>query len=99
MPPLDSDAARWFATELQPHLPMLRAWVKSQFPAARDVDDAVQEAVMRVLHAHTVSPVRSPKAYLYVVARNLALSSRTCRVLTARQQPITVLLPPRSRYP
>jgi len=37
MPPLDPEAANWFATELQPHLPMLRAWVKSQFPAARAV--------------------------------------------------------------
>jgi RNA polymerase sigma factor (sigma-70 family) len=73
MPPLDPETGRWFATELQPHTAMLRAWLKSQFPAARDVDDVVQEALMKVIAAHAESPVRSPKAYLYVVARNLAI--------------------------
>ena len=74
MPPLDPDVARWFAAELEPHTAGLRAWLKSQFPATRDVDDVVQEALMRVIEAHGEAPVRSPKAYLYVVARNLALT-------------------------
>src|SRR4051812_11664319 len=73
MPPLDPEYDRWFKTELFPHTVMLRAWLKSQFPTARDVDDVVQEALMRVLQAHSVSPVHSPKAFLYVVARNLTL--------------------------
>lgn len=73
MPPLDPETSRWFATELQPHTGMLRAWLLSQFPAASDVDDLVQEAILRVLDAHASTPLRSPKAYLYVVARNLAL--------------------------
>lgn len=73
MPPLDPETSRWFAAELQPHTGMLRAWLRSQFPAAQDADDIVQEAVVRVLGAHAAAPVRSPKAYLYVVARNLAL--------------------------
>lgn len=73
MPPLDPETSRWFAAELQPHTAMLRAWLRSQFPAAQEADDIVQEAVVRVLEAHGAAPVRSPKAYLYVVARNLAL--------------------------
>lgn len=73
MPPLDPETTRWFAAELQPHTPMLRAWLRSQFPEARDVDDVVQEALIRVLDARATAPVHSPKAYLFVVARNLAL--------------------------
>lgn len=73
MPPLDPKTSRWFTAELLPHTTMLRAWLLSQFPDARDVDDVVQEALIRVLDAHANTPVRSPKAYLYVVARNLAL--------------------------
>lgn len=42
----------------------------------RDVEDFVQEALMEVLQAHLAGTVRSPKAYLYVVARNLALTQK-----------------------
>jgi RNA polymerase sigma-70 factor (ECF subfamily) len=58
---------------------MLRAWLLSQFPDTSEVDDLVQEAVLRVLEAHATTAVRSPKAYLYVVARNLALMKARSR--------------------
>ena len=74
MPPVDPATAQWFATELQPHASRLRAWLRSQFPNVADVEDFVQEAMMQVLQAHGRSPVRSPKAYLFVAARNLAVS-------------------------
>lgn len=76
MPPLDPATARWFEAELQPHAARLRAWLRSQFPDIADVEDFVQEALMQVLRAHAVTPVRSPKAYLFVAARNLALSHK-----------------------
>ncbi len=72
--PLDEPDHRcWFATELQPHEPMLRAWLASKFSDTCDIDDIVQEAFMRVLRTHAENEVRSPKAYLFVIARNLAL--------------------------
>ena len=52
---------------------MLRAWLRSQFPAQPDIDDIVQEAFMRVLKARATEEVRAPKALLFVTARNLAL--------------------------
>ena len=52
---------------------MLRAWLRSQFPGGCDIDDIVQEAFIRVLTRHAVREVRSPKAFLFVTARNLAL--------------------------
>lgn len=73
MSPQDQDSAQWFTENLQPHESMLRAWLKSQFGSACDVDDITQEAFVRVLEARTNSEVRSPKAFLFVTARNLAL--------------------------
>jgi RNA polymerase sigma factor (sigma-70 family) len=73
MPPQDPEAARWFSAHVQPHEPQLRAWLTSQFSTAQDIDDIVQEAFVRVLRAWEAAELRSPKAYLFVIARNLAL--------------------------
>lgn len=73
MPPLDSDDARWFARELQPLEPMLRGWLVTQFRSARDIDDIVQEAFLRVLRARQRTMLRSTRAFLFVTARNLVL--------------------------
>lgn len=70
MPP-DSD--HWYETNVQPHVPMLRAWLLSQFPQQRDIEDVVQEAIMRVLRARATGEVRAPKAFLFATARNLVV--------------------------
>lgn len=72
MPPQNSEQARWYATQVQPHEPMLRAWLRSRFPAENDVDDILQDACIRVLAAHERVEMQSPKAFLYATARNLA---------------------------
>ncbi len=51
---------------------MLRAWLRSRFPRC-DSDDILQEAYLRVLQAHDKGAMQSPKAFLFAVARNLAL--------------------------
>jgi len=51
---------------------MLRAWLQSRFPRC-DPADILQEAYLRVLQAQTEQPLQSPKAFLFAVARNLAL--------------------------
>jgi RNA polymerase sigma factor (sigma-70 family) len=68
-PPSD----RWFAEEVQPHGPALRAFLLARFPSLPDVDDLVQDSVVRVLRAREVGAVRSPRAFLFATARNLAL--------------------------
>jgi RNA polymerase sigma factor (sigma-70 family) len=73
LPPQNPEEHRWFTTELQPHEAMLRAWLRSQFSLQSEVDDIVQEAMVRVLRAHALGEVRAPKALLFVTARNLAL--------------------------
>jgi RNA polymerase sigma-70 factor (ECF subfamily) len=71
MPPQTHE---WFEAQVKPHLPMLRAWLLSQFPNERDIEDVMQEAVMRVLRARADGAVRAPKAFLFATARNLVVS-------------------------
>lgn len=73
MPPPDPENARWFAEEVQPHESELRAYLRATFSAHLDIDDLVQEAYTRLLQAREQTPPRSPKAYLFATARNVAL--------------------------
>jgi RNA polymerase sigma-70 factor (ECF subfamily) len=71
---LPPDADRWFTAEVLPHEPMLRAWLRSQFPTLTDIDDLVQESYVRVLRARAAGArVTSVKAFLFATARNLAI--------------------------
>ncbi|MEO6243831.1 MAG: sigma-70 family RNA polymerase sigma factor [Opitutaceae bacterium] len=64
---------RWFAEQVLPHEPMLRAWLRGRFPSLADPDDLVQETYARVLAARRSAPIGSAKAFLFTTARNLAL--------------------------
>jgi RNA polymerase sigma-70 factor (ECF subfamily) len=75
MPPQNPEQARWFADHVQPHSAALRAHLLGQFPLLPDVDDIVQESLVRMLRLHETAPVDSPKALLFAIARNLALDA------------------------
>ena len=67
------EQSRWFAEEVQPHEPALRAYLRGSFPSLQDIDDLVQDAYARLLNAHKTGTVSHPKAYLFATARNAAL--------------------------
>ena len=69
----DSEHARWFAEEVHPHEPALRAYLRRRFPSVRDIDDLVQEAYARLIRAKNIGTFRQTRAYLFVTARNAAL--------------------------
>ncbi len=73
VPPHDSPHARWFAEEVQPHSAALRSFLIARYPSLPDVDDVVQECLVRVLRVHEREPVTSPRGLLFATARNLAL--------------------------
>ena len=73
MPPEDSIQSQWFKDYLQPHEPMLRGWLQNRFSGQIDIDDIIQESFLRVLKARESSDLRSPKAFFFATARNLAL--------------------------
>ncbi len=87
MPPeATPETTRWFATEVQPHRPALRAWLLARFPTLPDVDDLVQESLVRMFKAHEAGPIRSARALLFTTARNLALD-------TVRRQKVVAFEP------
>lgn len=70
MPP---ETHEWYQQHVQPHEAMLRAWLLSQYPNERDIEDVIQESIMRVLRAREQGEVRAPKAFLFATARNLVV--------------------------
>jgi len=79
MPPEYSEQSEWFDEKLQPHEAELRAWLRNRFSSELDLDDIVQEAFVAALKAHDEGLLRSPKAFLFGAARNLALLSLRSR--------------------
>lgn len=69
----ETEQSRWYRKHLQPHEPILRAWLNSRYSEQIDVDDLIQEALIRVLRAKEEGDIKSPKAFFFAVARNLAL--------------------------
>lgn len=76
MPAPETSAAQdelaWFKSEVQPHEPALRQFLRQHVGRAADVDDVVQESFIKVLRARSVGQIRSAKAFLFTVARNTA---------------------------
>lgn len=67
------DQARWFDNEVRPHETSLRSYLKGAFPAMRDVDDVVQESYLRICKAHAAHPIQCVRAFLFGIARRLAV--------------------------
>lgn len=82
-----SDSAKWFAQEVQPHEPALRAVLHKSF-AGSDVDDLVQESLIRTWKARTKGPVESGRNFLFAVARN-AVRDLIRRRSTSKAIPVT----------
>lgn len=72
-PPPACEHLRWFAEEVQPHDGQLKAYLRGSFPTVRDVDDVVQESYLRIWRARAAHPIESARAFLFQVARRLAL--------------------------
>ena len=72
MPP-PTDQARWFSEEVDPHRAALRAYVQRAFPGVRDVDDVVQDSLLRLWTARAGRQIGCARAFLFKIARNRAL--------------------------
>ncbi|MGH7946540.1 MAG: RNA polymerase sigma factor [Opitutaceae bacterium] len=73
MPPQNTEQARWFIEEVQPHEPELRAFLSRRFPTVQDIDDLVQESYARLIRARHTGSLVEPRAYLFTTARNAAV--------------------------
>lgn len=90
-PEQSPSAARWFAEEVHAHDSQLKSYLRGKYPGMRDVDDLVQESYLRTWRALTTRPIRSGKAFVFSVARRLAIDRlRRERVaaLVLRDEPV-----------
>jgi RNA polymerase sigma factor (sigma-70 family) len=70
----EQESARWFADHIQVHDSALKSYLRRSFPRARgEVDDVVQESYLRIWRARAGQPLKSAKAFLFTVARRVAL--------------------------
>lgn len=78
-----NERLRWIAGHILPLEPELRGWLRAHARTlnAADVDDLIQEAYARLWTAE-LQAVRQPRAYFYVVVRNLlAERARRARIV------------------
>ncbi len=68
-----AEPTRWFCDEVYTHDGQLKAYLHRRFPDRRDVEDVVQESYLRLWKARASTPIESVKAFLFRVARNVAL--------------------------
>jgi len=68
-----ADPTRWFQEEVHPHGGQLRSYLRKTYPSVRDVEDVVQESYLRIWKARAREPINSAKAFLFTIARRLAL--------------------------
>ena len=71
-----TETARWFANEVRSHDASLRSYLHGAFPSMRtEVEDVIQESYLRTWKARATQPILSARAFLFRVARNLALDT------------------------
>lgn len=85
------EEVHWFNTEVKPCEAALRAYLQKRFGSLDDHDDLVQEAYVRLLNARREGRLISAKAFLFTIARNLAIDMFRHRQRTAPHEPITEL--------
>ncbi|MDB6167545.1 MAG: polymerase, sigma-24 subunit, subfamily [Verrucomicrobia bacterium] len=71
--PPHSDHERWFSEEVHPHRGALRSYVQRSFPGVRDVDDVVQDSLLRIWTARASRQIGCARAFLFKIARHRAL--------------------------
>jgi RNA polymerase sigma-70 factor (ECF subfamily) len=89
---LEIEIDEWFKSEVLPHAGTLASWLRARYPMLADVDNMVQDCLVRVYRTRASGPVPAPKALLFTVARNLALDAvRRQKIVSF--EPITEELP------
>lgn len=68
-----ADQDHWFREEVHAHDASLKAYLRSSFPAMRDVDDMVQESYLRIWKTRLDRPITCAKAFLFRIARHVAI--------------------------
>jgi RNA polymerase sigma factor (sigma-70 family) len=68
------DDSQWYDQEVQPHASTLRSFLRRRYPSLSEVDDVVQESLLKTLLAGRKGKLVSVKGFLFTVAINSTLS-------------------------
>lgn len=68
------EKSQWFRDEVHAHDAKLKSYLRGSFPAV-DAEDVAQESYLRVWLASVAQPIKSARAFLFTVARHLALDA------------------------
>jgi RNA polymerase sigma-70 factor (ECF subfamily) len=74
-PSVSADESRWFAQEVHAHDAALKHYLRSSFPAIRDVEDIAQESYLRLWRQRAGDPIRSTRAFLFTIAQRVAIDT------------------------
>lgn len=70
----NSEQTRWFNEEVHQHDSALKRYLRAAFPTVGEVDDVAQESYLRIWKGvQEGKPIRSAKAFLFSIARHVAL--------------------------
>lgn len=72
--PCSPTQEQWFAEEVRPLEPALRAYLQRRYPTIRDVDDVVQESYLKTFLAWQRGRLTSVRGFLFTVAGNVTVS-------------------------
>lgn len=77
--------AEWFAEQILPLEPKIRAWLRKAGWKREEVEDLVQETYARLAAAWGTGEVAHPSAYLFATVRNVAADQlRRQRIVSIR---------------
>lgn len=68
------EKSQWFRDEVHAHDAKLKSYLRGSFPTV-DAEDVAQESYLRIWLASVAQPIKSAKAFLFTVARHLALDT------------------------
>jgi RNA polymerase sigma-70 factor (ECF subfamily) len=57
---------------VQPHEPILRAYLRRRYPTLTDIDDVVQESYLKIVRAKINGRLHSARGFLFTAASNIA---------------------------
>lgn len=79
----------WVATQVMPHEPRVRSWLRQRLQSPEDIDDLIQEAYAKLSALASVDHIVRPDTFFFQVVRNLLVDqirrSRVVRIEAATE--------------
>lgn len=71
MTALDQRLIAWVSTQVMPHEPAVRAWLRRSMVSPEDADDLIQEAYAALAGLDAFDQIARPDGYFFQIVRNL----------------------------